>query len=149
MKITEQNKQNFFAKVRKTDGCWEWTGAKDSRGYGRLSIGNKAYAAHRVSLMIAGRNPGDLHACHRCDNPVCVNPDHLFLGTNADNMADCVIKGRSNRGVVNKMAKLTDDDIREIRSAVGTLRAIGKQFGISCTQAFRIRNRQHWKHVSC
>lgn len=85
-----------FAKwFIRTDGCWEWRGAVDRDGYGIFSYANETRRAARVALELDGRAPGDRFACHHCDNPRCVRPDHLFVGTNQDNMQDMVRKGRN------------------------------------------------------
>ncbi|TCM21521.1 HNH endonuclease [Novosphingobium sp. PhB165] len=87
--------QDFLRWFSKGDGCWEWIGAIDRDGYGIFSYAGKTYRAHRIAMQLDGRDPGDMMACHHCDNPVCVRPDHLFAGTNADNMQDMVAKGRN------------------------------------------------------
>lgn len=97
--ITEEVKARFFTYVRKGDGCWEWTAVrlnkKASRAYGRFTIHRRQYLAHRVSWTISnGPIPPLLGVLHRCDNPQCVNPDHLFLGTHVDNMRDMWNKGK-------------------------------------------------------
>lgn len=85
----------FWKHVAKTEGCWEWTGSTSKKGYGKLNIGGVTKAAHRFSYEIAnGPIPEKLFVLHRCDNPPCVRPDHLFTGTNEDNVKDMMKKGR-------------------------------------------------------
>lgn len=88
-------RQRFNCKVARTPTCWWWHGAKNSQGYGKLRAGNKWWTAHRISYLLhKGKIPPDLWVLHRCDNPSCVNPDHLFLGTRQDNIEDARQKGR-------------------------------------------------------
>lgn len=84
----------FFHKISMGNGCWEWQANADRRGYGHMTIKGKKVQAHRFSYELFVAPPGDLFVLHRCDNPPCVRPDHLWLGTNADNMADMRAKGR-------------------------------------------------------
>ena len=87
--------KRFWSKVNKTDGCWEWTAYLNKQGYGRYGIGSNVYRAHRLAFEEAyGPIPEGMFVCHKCDNPSCVRPDHLFLGTNSDNLKDCSAKGR-------------------------------------------------------
>ena len=87
--------KRFWSKVKKTDGCWLWTGHLDYQGYGDFTIGRKQrYRAHRYSVILDGRDPTGKYVCHHCDNPSCVRPDHLFIGTPLDNMQDKMKKGR-------------------------------------------------------
>lgn len=97
-------------------GCWEFTGCKDKDGYG--VFGFKQKRAHRVSYEFhIGPIPAGIFVCHKCDNPSCINPSHLFLGTPKDNMTDKVLKGRASSmvGEKNPMSKLTDDQRQEMR----------------------------------
>jgi hypothetical protein len=111
--------------------------------------------AHRVSYEIhCGKIPEGMFVLHRCDNPPCVNPDHLFLGSIADNRADMVAKGRqprrevlSHKGTDHAYAKLSNAQVMEIRSAKGTLRGLAGQYGVSHGQIRRIRAGEQWKHL--
>jgi hypothetical protein len=107
----------FWNKVLKTDTCWLWTGTKDSRGYGRFAeMDRKMVLPHRFSWEIHfGRIAQGLQVCHKCDNPSCVNPKHLFLGTNSDNIQDSLRKGRFATG---KRARNQWSAKQEIRNRV-------------------------------
>lgn len=100
MPYPKKNKESrFWCKVRKTAGCWFWIAARFQQGYGVFQDEGKALRAHRVSWEMAhGKIPAGMHVLHTCDNPSCVRPDHLFIGTNADNMRDRDSKGRQAKG---------------------------------------------------
>jgi len=123
MDIDKSVIDRFWDKVdvRGPDDCWEWTASK-SRGYGQMSsrYGESPYKAHRLSWEIHNGDPADLCVLHTCDNPSCVNPAHLFLGTQRDNVHDMVSKGRSHgsqqRREENPAAILTEEDVAHIRS---------------------------------
>jgi len=139
----------FWAKVDRglPDECWPWIGAKTPRGYGVL-WGNEdgnALRAHRLSYQLnVGVITDGLFVCHRCDNPPCVNPAHLYLGTHDDNMADKIARGRCASGERSGGAKFTDEQVREVRliHARGgiTRSALAKRFGISPSQMTNILN---------
>jgi hypothetical protein len=144
---------SLFDRRTETE-CWIWKGTL-SRGYGMFSFKNNEGSwgyvyAHRLAYFLAyGVDPGAFHVCHHCDNPPCVNPRHLWLGTDADNVHDAIAKGRMFQGERN--AKLTGSDVVAIRAlhATGLLSypKIGKQFGVSKTMIGFIVHRQNWKHI--
>lgn len=138
--------------VRGPDECWPWAGTHDKHGYGRIWIAGKFQAAHRVIFELAtGTAPGPMHVCHHCDNPGCVNPAHLFLGTSADNHADKIAKGRQGRGEGLPQSRLTEDQVREIRalySAGMSQRKIATRFGITQPNVGFICRRETWRHVA-
>ncbi len=115
------------------NGCWEWQGAVlKSGGYGILTHKQKSIRVHRyVYEQFKGKIPDGLLLCHRCDNPPCCNPDHLFPGTDDDNMKDAQSKGRIPRGMDRYNAKLTDDDVLRIRSDPRLHRIIAEEYGVS------------------
>lgn len=131
--------------------CWIWTGSRVPDGYGQLTWDGKQRPAHVVSWFLAhGLWPGSLHTLHRCDLPSCVNPSHLFLGTNADNAADRDRKGRQARGESNGHAKLTADQVRAIRAARllgSTLAELAARHGVSLVAVHDVLSGRTWAHV--
>lgn len=129
------------------DGCWLWTASVGSWGYGQILVDGRPQGAHRISYKLhVGPIPKGLCVCHACDVRLCVNPDHFWLGTRADNQADMATKGRAAKGVMNGQAKLTEFQVLEIRIATGTLREIAAQYGISDGQVSNIKTRKLWRH---
>ncbi len=143
----------FWSKVRKTRCCWIWTGPlnKTRASFG-VSIERGTVMAHRFSYELTyGPVPKGLQVCHHCDNPACVRPDHLFLGTQADNMADMIRKGRGVCGTKCWKAKLTPAIVRKIRKRYSqggcSQRQLGKEFGCHPVNISHIVTRKSWKHV--
>jgi len=152
--VTEKQKKNFWRKIRKTETCWIWTGCKNNKGYGQFSISSGRIGAHRFSWKIHNTLSYDgLFVCHKCDNPSCVNPDHLFLGTALDNNRDRIIKGRSKpaRGEAHGSAKLTERSVREIRlkyaEGRASYRALKNEYGVSIPVICYIIKRKIWSHL--
>lgn len=127
-------------------GCWLWTSGWDTDGYGLLT-GNKK--AHRVSYEIhLGPIPPGMCVCHKCDTPACVNPAHLFLGTNQDNTKDRVTKGRGSVGARSPHAKLTESDVMEILASSESKRTIAAKYGVTFGTIAHIRRGRSWKSIT-
>ena len=151
----------FWEKVKKgprTNDCWDWLAAKNNKGYGRFDFEGKTQSAHRVVWQLTygpipeGEGYHGTCVLHKCDNPSCVRPDHLFLGSNYDNLLDKEAKGRGNhgKGETHSRAKLTDAQILEIR-AIGLSmfqREIAEKYGISKRHVGYILNSKNWKHLT-
>ena len=142
----------FWSKVRRAgpDECWEWSGGMFPKGYGCIRMGRDVVGAHRVSWMLAHGELPSLCVLHRCDNPACVNPAHLFLGTKADNNADMLAKGRQVRGEANRRSKLGRADVVMIRSlaADGCTKAeIGRLFEVDAKTIHAVVTGRTWSHV--
>lgn len=126
--------------------CWTWTGG-GSR-YGTLSVKNRTVNAHRLSWELAhGAVPPGLLVLHRCDNPRCVRPAHLFLGSQAENIADRDAKGRNLTGQRSPRAKLTEAEAREILASEETSTQLARKLGVSCSTVKAVRSGQNWKHL--
>lgn len=152
--------ERFWAKVEKTETCWLWRGALFRRGYGCFSIKHKSHLSHRVAWEIThGPIPEGMLVCHKCDNPLCVRPDHLFLGTPKDNMDDKTQKGRArytarnnpSHGEKSWKATLTDEQVRQIRSRfkprVVTMQQLADEFGVTKSTIADIIYRRRWSHI--
>ena len=134
--------------------CWEWMRSKDSQGYGVISYKGQLYRIHRASayLYFGFNLDSPLDVLHRCDNPPCFNPEHLFVGTASDNMKDASSKGRlrPSFGEANSRAKLTTDQviqIRQMRNNGFQLKDIASEFGISISTVYGICARTNWSHL--
>jgi hypothetical protein len=148
--------ERFWEKVAKSDGCWLWTAFRTEKGYGKLAGSRSPVRAHRVSYELAfGHIPEGLCVLHRCDNPPCVRPDHLFLGTEADNSADMKAKRRGRgpamQGTAHPRAKLTDEQVVAIRAAyqprIVSAAVLAAKFGVSRATIDGIVSGRYWKHL--
>lgn len=147
--------QRFWEKVKKGEGCWEWIGAKNPAGYGVLGSSKSeggVFSAHRFSYLLhKGVIPDKLWVLHSCDNPSCVNPYHLRVGDQSDNVMDAVERGRhvDNAGEKHGMSKLTRGDVKMIRGMYSgggyTQKDIGEKFGVRDSTVCLIVNKKRWK----
>jgi hypothetical protein len=164
----------FLEKIDKSvgeDACWIWTGSRDRKGYGQIRINGRTQKAHRAAWTLThGEILNSLHCLHRCDRPECVRPDHLFLGTNAENVADKVAKGRQSRvrifgdangarkyperqsrpGLANGRTRLTEADVIAIRRACATgesHRSVASRYRIKKSTVGNIHRRECWARV--
>jgi hypothetical protein len=164
--LTPKDIDRFWSKVDKTETCWLWTKGT-TVGYGSFRLPCGSFLAHRISWMLVhGPIADGLFVCHHCDTPRCVRPDHLFLGTIADNVRDAASKGRMPSGdkhwthrmperrVIGEQhgaTPLTDDDVREIRRLYATSTitqdALAKRYGIGQASIFHILKRHTWRHI--
>jgi hypothetical protein len=130
------------------NGCWNCRGYKDKDGYSQTTLNGKRMGSHRAAYIIAyGPFPKDLYVLHKCDNPACVNPDHLFLGTAKDNYDDAASKGRAVKGSKNGQSKLTNQQVLEIRKDTRRQIDIAAQYGILQTTVSAIKTGQNWRHL--
>ena len=147
----------YWIKVDQSRGptaCWPWLASRTHDGYGVFTVGRRTMHAHRMAYALAAgaseeslKGLSILHACH---NPLCCNPAHLSLGTPSENMADKVRAGRQSRGSGHGMARLTEEDVRTIRTAHArgaSLPDLGRRYRVTATAIWQIVHRKHWRHV--
>lgn len=138
--------EEHFALATRTDsGCLIWPGSIEKTGYGRATYKGRKWWAHRLAYTLSvGPIPAGKIICHRCDNPRCVNPDHLFLGTRPENSADMLRKGRSAKGERHSQSKLTERDVLAIRADARTQRIVAAEYGIDRVTVSDIRRGKSW-----
>jgi HNH endonuclease len=146
----------ILSRVVRASTCWVWTGSKNKKGYGHICIGaGQIELAHRTSYRtFCGPIPDGLCVLHHCDNPVCLNPTHLFIGTQIDNINDCVSKGRNRgggqQGEHHHHAKITDENAKEILELISAgvpLSKIAERFNFSYASVYAIKIGKTWRHV--
>lgn len=163
MEITEAEMQKLSTvfhdryTVGDIDSCWEYQGGVSSTGYGvvrsTVPLGSNKYKqlymyAHRLSYLLHyGDLPPSLHCCHKCDNPICVNPNHLFLGDAQANQTDKVLKNRQLKGIDHSGVKYTEDQIREWKFGTESARSIAERMAIDPSYIYGIRGGKYWKHI--
>jgi hypothetical protein len=134
-------------------GCWNWKRSLSNEGRAVIRILGKIHHTSRVSFVVFKKEPvGDMLVCHSCDNPICVNPEHLWLGTPKDNMVDMSNRGRyrDQKGTKHNLVKLTEEDVLNIRDKVATgytQKSMADKYGISFQQVSRIVRKERWKHL--
>ena len=137
----------FFSRfVKLANGCWQWRSHTDKDGYGILPGAHRSIRAHRLSYEIhKGAIPEGMIVCHRCDNPGCVNPDHLLVGTQKDNAQDALRKGRHYVGEKNGRSKLTEENVKEILTSELNDRQLADKFGVTRSTISSVRRGKSWQ----
>lgn len=162
--LTTTPKEDLFwsyvdknSQANNPDDCWTWIAGKDRDGYGAFALSqHKKVKAHRYSYLLTyGDLPSNMHVCHKCDNPTCVRPDHLFLGTDADNIKDMMDKQRNVvlRGSKSGRAKLTEDQVEEVKKFIGILspkelaEKFSEKYNVAKGTIDNITYNRTWKHI--
>ena len=150
----QTTEERLMAKIdRKANGCWEWQGClrgSKTHKYGVLCHQGKQDGAHRVSFrLFKGEIPEGMNVCHSCDNPRCVNPDHLFIGSDSANMSDMTAKGRHPYplGETHHRAKLTNDAVRAIRASAQSHNQLARAYGVTKRTIINVRQRKVYDSV--
>lgn len=148
----QPSSERFWSRVERGPDCWNWQGRLGTSGYGQIKIWGKQWIASRVAwTLVFGQIPLGLCVCHHCDNPRCVNPTHLWLGTSQENMADMRQKARASRGERNHSAVLTSADVIEIRRLLAAgfkHRELSAQYGVAMSTIAHIATGRSWGHLA-
>lgn len=145
-RLLPSEKRLFARRSISSAGCWDWTGATSTHGYGMLASGRRAGYVHRLAWQFwRGEIPKDRWVLHRCDNKRCFNPDHLFLGTHADNMMDAVVK---KRHAGTRARRLSEDDVRFVRQSALSSRKLAAMLSVSQMVIVKIRNWKCYREVA-
>jgi DNA-binding XRE family transcriptional regulator len=156
IEYSQKDIDRFWSKIdiKDDDDCWNWLKGKGKNGYGQFSVGLKKIGAHQFSYLINNKiNKIDdkIFVCHSCDNKLCTNPKHLWLGTSLDNMGDCKLKKRNPIGSKHGNSKILEKDVKKIRIMYSdnkySVNEIAKQFNVSHATIQRIATGDIWKHV--
>lgn len=149
--LSKKQTDRFWGYVNRGCGCWLWKASTNSTGYGHIGINGKIHLAHRISYMLAnGRYKSSKCILHKCDNPPCVKPSHLYIGDLKDNMRDAFSRKRLSRvGSRNSQAKLNEKIVVEMRKLKGkkSYSNVGKLFGVSKSCADHVLSGRRWAHV--
>lgn len=144
----------FWSKVDIKDraNCWQWLASIRGDGYGQYHFDERNQGAHRVAFQLAiGEIPNGLHVCHHCDNKECVNPDHLYLATNRQNLIDAGRRGLLKQGESHPLHKLTVEDVKEIRLKyipwVITMQMLADEYGVAINTIQQVVKRGNWKSI--
>ena len=154
-KLIDQWHNRFWSKVNITKDCWLWTAGIDKDGYGKFAVGGKGtqrhFRSHRLSWYLStGHMPNNSElVLHKCDVPNCINPDHLFLGDQKDNIRDAIAKGRHSvlPGTDHPRSKLTEDQVIAIRSSQDSDKVLATNYKVSKSTIQNIRSNRQWRHL--
>lgn len=145
--LSESDLTRFWSKVDKSGECWLWMAYLNWDGYGQSYIDRIPFKAHRISYAIANGDPGELNVNHTCDTPACVNPAHLWAGTQQEGMDDKVAKDRQDKGETHGSAKLTEEQVREILASDESQYTLANRYGVAHNTIWSIKCGRTWKHL--